>query len=145
MRQELILLAVLLLLVIMEIFMSNKQTLVNVGIGLFGLHTVIGFMHLDDGSLFGGMFHTTQLIHLFKNVLNVGVLIILLQSSAWIKEVLVKEHKSTEFFMMMFSSLLGMYFMISSGDFLMFYLGLELSALPIAALVAFETNALLVV
>ena len=140
MRQELILLAVLLLLVIMEIFMSNKQTLVNVGIGLFGLHTVIGFMHLDDGSLFGGMFHTTQLIHLFKNVLNVGVLIILLQSSAWIKEVLVKEHKSTEFFMMMFSSLLGMYFMISSGDFLMFYLGLELSALPIAALVAFETN-----
>ncbi|MCA0930842.1 NADH-quinone oxidoreductase subunit N [Lutimonas saemankumensis] len=140
MRQELILLAVLLLLVIMEIFMSNKQTLVNVGIGLFGLHTVIGFMHLDDGSLFGGMFHTTQLIHLFKNVLNVGVLIILLQSSGWIKEVLVKEHKSTEFFMMMFSSLLGMYFMISSGDFLMFYLGLELSALPIAALVAFETN-----
>ena len=40
----------------------------------------------------------------------------------------------------MLSSLLGMYFMISSGDFLMFYLGLELSALPIAALVAFETT-----
>jgi NADH-quinone oxidoreductase subunit N len=30
--------------------------------------------------------------------------------------------------------------MISSGDFLMFYLGLELSALPIAALVAYETS-----
>ena len=29
--------------------------------------------------------------------------------------------------------------MISSGDFLMFYLGLELSALPVAALVAYET------
>ena len=140
MRQELILLAVILLLVIMEIFISNKQTLVNVAIGLFGLHTVIGFMHLDDGALFGGMFHTTPLIHLFKNVLNVGVLIILLQSSTWIKKELVARHKSTEFFMMMFSSLLGMYFMISSGDFLMFYLGLELSALPVAALVAFETN-----
>jgi NADH-quinone oxidoreductase subunit N len=140
MRQELILLAVLLLLVILEIFISNKKTLVNVAIGLFGLHTVIGFLHLGDGALFGGMFHTTQLIHLFKNVLNIGVLIILLQSSTWIKKELVAEHKSTEFFIMMFSSLLGMYFMISSGDFLMFYLGLELSALPVAALVAFETN-----
>ena len=29
--------------------------------------------------------------------------------------------------------------MISSGDFLMFYLGLELSTLPIAALAAYET------
>jgi NADH-quinone oxidoreductase subunit N len=33
-----------------------------------------------------------------------------------------------------------MYFMISSGDFLMFYLGLELSTLPIAALAAYETT-----
>ena len=30
--------------------------------------------------------------------------------------------------------------MISAGDFLMFYLGLELSTLPVAALAAFETS-----
>lgn len=140
MRQELVLLAVILLLVIMEIFIDNKKTLVNVAIVLFGIHTLIGFIPLADGALFGGMFHTTQLIHLFKNVLNIGVLIILLQSAEWIKKEVVAQHKSTEFFMMMLSSLLGMYYMISSGDFLMFYLGLELSALPIAALVAFETS-----
>jgi len=52
---------------------------------------------------------------------------------------LVPGHKSSEFVMLIFASLLGMYFMISSGNFLMFYMGLELSALPIAALVAFET------
>ena len=140
MRQELVLLAMLLLLVILEIFISNKKALVNLAIILFGAHTIIGFIPLEDGSLFGGMFHTTQLIHLFKNVLNVGVLIILLQSAEWIKKEIIAQHKSTEFFMMMLSSLLGMYYMISSGDFLMFYLGLELSALPIAALVAFETS-----
>jgi len=33
-----------------------------------------------------------------------------------------------------------MYFMISSGDFLMFYIGLELATLPVAALVAWETS-----
>ena len=120
--------------------MSNKRALVNMAIAFFTIHTLIGFIPLEDGSLFGGMFHTTQLIHLFKNVLNIGVLIILLQSAEWIKKEIVAQHKSTEFFLMMLSSLLGMYYMISSGDFLMFYLGLELSALPIAALVAFETS-----
>ena len=78
MRQELVLLAMILLLVILEIFMSNKKALVNMAIAFFTIHTLIGFIPLEDGSLFGGMFHTTQLIHLFKNVLNVGVLIILL-------------------------------------------------------------------
>ena len=140
MRQELLLLAVILLLVILEIFIDNKKALVNFGIGLFAVHTLAGFIPLAEGSLFGGMFHTSQLIHLFKNVLNIGVLIILLQSAEWIKKEIVAQHKSTEFFIMMLSSLLGMYYMISSGDFLMFYLGLELSALPIAALVAFETS-----
>lgn len=140
MRQELLLLVVILLLIVLEIFMDNKKALVNMAIALFGLHTLIGFLPLADGSLFGGMFQTSQLIHLFKNVLNIGVLIILLQSADWIKKEIVAQHKSTEFFIMMLSSLLGMYYMISSGDFLMFYLGLELSALPIAALVAFETS-----
>ncbi len=140
MRQELLLLAVILLLVIFEIFINNKKALVNWALVIFGLHTLIGFVPMDEGALFGGMYQTGQLVHLFKNVLNIGVLIILLQSAEWIKKEIVDQHKSTEFFIMMLSSLLGMYFMISSGDFLMFYLGLELSALPIAALVAFDTT-----
>ena len=140
MRQELVLLAVILLLVIFEIFIKNKRSLVNMGLVLFALHTLIGFIPLLQGEVFGGMFHTSHLIHMFKNVLNVGVLIILLQSADWIKNELIDQHKSTEFMVLMLSSLLGMYFMISAGDFLMFYLGLELSALPIAALVAFETT-----
>lgn len=140
MRQELTLLSVILLLVIFEIFAKNKSSLINVGIVLFAAHTVIGFFPLEEGSIFGGMFRTTSLIHLFKNVINVGVLIILLQSAEWIRKELVDQHKSTEFMILMLSSLLGMYYMISAGDFLMFYLGLELSALPIAALIAFETT-----
>ncbi|MGI9530339.1 NADH-quinone oxidoreductase subunit N [Lutimonas sp.] len=140
MRQELFLLAAILLLVILEIFIDNKKNLVNWALIIFAIHTVIGFIPVEEGSLFGGMFQTSSLIHLFKNVLNVGVLIILLQSADWIKKEIVAQHKSTEFFILMLSSLLGMYYMISSGDFLMFYLGLELSALPIAALVAFDTT-----
>ena len=142
MRHEMLLLAIILILVVAEVFTSQhkKSSIVHLSVFLFGIHTAIGFLDIDYGNLFGGMFHTTALIQFFKNVLNIGVLILLLQSADWIQEKIVQENRGIEFFMLLFSSLLGMYFMISSGDFLMFYLGLELSILPVAALAAFETS-----
>ncbi len=142
MRQEIILLTIILLLVVAEISISQakKHSIVHLAIFLFGIHTIVGFFPTESGSLFGGMFHSNALIHFFKNVLNIGVLILLLQSADWLQEKIVDKNRGAEFFMLMFSSLLGMYFMISSGDFLMFYLGLELSTLPIAALAAFEVT-----
>ncbi len=140
MRHELMLLAITLLLILVEVFISQskKQSIVHMAILLFGIHTIIGFFPATDGNLFGGMFRTNGLIHFFKNVLNVGVFVLLLQSADWLQEKIVRQNKGSEFFILLFSSLLGMYFMISSGDFLMFYLGLELSTLPVAALAAFE-------
>lgn len=142
MRQEIFLLAILLLLIVGEIFIhkDKKGSIVHLALLLFGIHTIIGFFAIEESSLFGGMFRTNTLIHFFKNALNIGVLIVLLQSADWIQEKMVPLNKGTEFFMLLFSSLLGMYFMISAGDFLMFYIGLELSTLPVAALVAWETS-----
>ncbi|MDH5412675.1 MAG: NADH-quinone oxidoreductase subunit N, partial [Flavobacteriaceae bacterium] len=142
MRHEILLLAIILVLVITEIFIhhNKKGSIVHLAIFLFAIHTAVGFFAIDESSLFGGMFHTNNLIHFFKNVLNVGVLILLLQSADWIQEKIVQQNRGTEFFILLFSSLLGMYFMISSGDFLMFYLGLELSTLPVAALASYETT-----
>jgi NADH-quinone oxidoreductase subunit N len=142
MRQEIFLLTMLLLLIVGEIFIhkDKKGSLVHFALFLFGIHTIIGFFAIEETSLFGGMFRANTLIHFFKNALNVGVLIVLLQSADWIQEKMVPLNKGTEFFMLLFSSLLGMYFMISANDFLMFYIGLELSTLPVAALVAWETS-----
>ncbi len=142
MRHEILLLAIILLLLISEIFINSnkKSSIVHLAIFLFGIHTAIGFFSIDESSLFGGMFRTNNLIHFFKNVLNIGVFILLLQSADWLQEKIVTQNRGSEFFILLFSSLLGMYFMISSGDFLMFYLGLELSTLPVAAMAAFETT-----
>ena len=106
MRQEIVLLCILLLLIIAEIFIpkSKKGSIVHLAIFLFGIHTVIGFMPIEESSLFGGMFRTNGMIHFFKNVLNVGVLILLLQSADWIQEKVLQHHKGTEFFILMFSS-----------------------------------------
>jgi len=140
MRHEIVLLAIALILIIAEIFIPQhkKSSAVHLAIFLFGIHTAVGFFPLEESSLFGEMFRTNSLIHFFKNVLNIGVFIILLQSADWIQEKIVKLDRGTEFFILLFFSLLGMYFMISAGDFLMFYIGLELSTIPVAALAAFE-------
>ncbi len=142
MRHEIFLLAITLLLIVGEIFIPKRKkgSIVHLALFLFGIHTVVGFLAIEESSLFGGMFQTNNLIHFFKNTLNVGVLVLLLQSADWIQEKIVQQNKGTEFFILLFSSLLGMYFMISSGDFLMFYLGLELATLPVAALAAYETS-----
>ncbi len=142
MRHEILLLAITLLLLVGEIFIhkNKKGSLVHLAIFLFGIHTAVGFLQLDESTLFGGSFRTNNMIHFFKNVLNIGVFILLLQSADWLQEKIVNQNRGTEFFILLFSSLLGMYFMISSGDFLMFYIGLELSTLPVAALAAFEVS-----
>jgi NADH-quinone oxidoreductase subunit N len=46
--------------------------------------------------------------------------------------------KQGEFYILTLSTLLGMYFMISAGHFLMFFIGLETASIPMAALVAFD-------
>ena len=139
MRNELSLIVVVLLILIAEIFSSKKShsLLLNLATALFGLHTILGFLPAETGSLFGGMYQNTALIILMKNVLNIGVLVVLMQVQGWLKKP-ENNNRSLEFYMLTFSTLLGMYYMISAGDFLMLYLGLELATIPIATLVAYD-------
>jgi len=138
MRHELLLTIIALVILIIDLNLHNrdKHLIIPITLALFFIHTVVGFLPSQPSSLFGGMYHTTALIVLMKNILNVGVLIVLLQSVTWLKKEENRE-KISEYFILLFSTLIGMYFMISSGDFLMFYLGLELATIPIAALAAY--------
>ncbi len=140
MRHEILLFSIILLLIIAELFIPNdkKSSIMHLALVFFGIHTAIGFLPLAEGSLFGGMFRSNDMIHFFKAILNIGVFTLLLQSAEWLENNMLKQDRGTEFFILLFASLLGMYFMISAGDFLMFYIGLELSTLPVAALAAFE-------
>lgn len=139
MQSELFLTVIILLILIAEISVNKKETIVNLSIGLFLIHTVAGFFNFPEGELFGGMFRTDQTINFFKNILNTGVLIVLLQSASWVKDKMKESNRLSEYYILLFSSLLGMYFMISAGDFLMFYIGIELASLPVAGLAAFDT------
>ena len=138
MRNELLLtfMALLLLTIDLNLNHAKKGLMIPIAIGMFLVVTLIGFIPQPDQALFGGMYHTNGLIQLMKNILNIGALIILFQSVGWLKSP-SNSTKISEYFFLLVTTLIGMNFMISSGDFLMLYLGLELATIPIAALAAF--------
>jgi NADH-quinone oxidoreductase subunit N len=139
MRNELIMTVIVLVLLVAEIFTrkDKKQGIIPLGIVLFAIATLVNFLPLPAGELFGGSFQTSRITVFMKSVLNLGVLIVFLQSTDWLKRP-ENEGKIAEYFLLIVSTLIGMNFMISSGDFLMMYIGLELATIPMAALVAFE-------
>jgi NADH-quinone oxidoreductase subunit N len=138
MRHELMLTLLALVVLIIDLNLHNrdKHYIIPITLSLFLIHTLVGFLPADKSVLFGGMYQTDALRVMMKNILNIGVIIILLQSVTWLKKEDNKE-KISEYFILLFSTLIGMNFMISSGDFLMFYLGLELATIPLAALAAY--------
>lgn len=139
MRHELLLIVFAMVVLFLEVSWGTKSKtpIINISIILFGIITLIGFVPAETGSLFGGSFVLDNIRIMMKNVLNIGVFIILLQASHWLRTDDLKTRIS-EFVILMVSTLIGMNFMISSGDFLMFYLGLELATIPIAALAAYD-------
>jgi len=141
MRQEILLISSILILLIATIFRAQgaKKGIDSLAIVLFAIVTVAGFLPSETGNLFGGMYQLNETTLLMKNILNVGVLIIMLQSSAWLN---TDDHKknSTEFIIILLSTLVGMDYMISAGDFLMLFIGIELATIPTALLAAYEVK-----
>lgn len=138
MRQELLITIIIFILLFIKLGSRNWDNgklfnLINI---LLAINLASGFLIFPKGALFGDMFHTNELLVFEKNLLNMGTLIISLQSSQWLK----RHQHVPEFYMLMLSTLLGMFFMISSNNLLMFYLGLELSSIPLAALANFDLD-----
>jgi NADH-quinone oxidoreductase subunit N len=139
MRQELLLISAALLVLVAEIFWNpeKRKSISLFSVILFALITIAGFIPSPAGTLFGGMYVADNTRLIMKNILNIGVLLVFIQSMTW----LAKEEnadKVSEYFMLLISTLVGMNFMISAGHFLMFYIGIELATIPIAALAAYD-------
>lgn len=139
MRQELLLTLAAVAVLIAEVSTSekNKARIIPFTLGLFALITIIGFIPGQEGTLFGGSYQSSQLTVFMKNVLNLAVLIVFLQAEGWLRKP-ENADKISEYFILTLSTLIGMNFMISAGDFLIFYIGLETATIPIAGLAAFD-------
>lgn len=137
MKSELLVTAIIFLLLFIKLGkgMKNESMLLLIQVLLL-LNFMAGFFFNEAGILFDGMYQSTEMIVLQKNILNLGVYLISLLFSGWLKR---SEHMP-EFFMLMLSALLGMFFLISSGNLLMFFLSLELATIPVAAMANFDLD-----
>ncbi len=135
MKSELVLTGIIFFLLFVKLSRGIKnETLLSIIQLLLLLNFILGFFMNADGSLFDNMYQTNPLIAFEKSILNLGVYLIALLFTDWFK----KTDNLAEFFMLMLSALLGMFFLLSSGNFLMFYLSLELATIPVAALANFD-------
>ncbi len=131
----LLILVIILILRLGKKMLSTESLLLTIN-AMLVVNLVAGFFSTGDGYVFGDMFYSDALVRFQKNILNLGVLIISLQSYQWLRS-----HAHTaEFYMILLASLLGMFFMISSRNMFMLYLSLELSAIPLAALANFDLH-----
>ena len=140
MPQEIGLLLVFLLVFIYDTFMPERtQRYMPVfTVIMMALYTIYCFCcPAAVGETFGGMFESNAPTWVMKNILNVGVLLVLLQAVKWTNSDFVSVRRG-EFYELTLLTLFGMFLMISARHFLLFVIGLETASLPIAALAAFE-------
>ena len=138
MRQELGLIIAFILMFIADLFLSDKHRNLLHPIACILLTVqMLVCMKPETVTLFGGMYHSSEIASVLKTILSFGTLIVFLQCTRWLERP-DAVHKTGEFYTLAFSTLIGMYFMVSSGHFLLFFLGLELATVPMACLVAFD-------
>lgn len=140
MGAELSLIAVIILLFLYDTFLPSKcgKYFPLTAIILLTVQTL--FMCLDKSgsvSLFGGMYLSLGMTKVAKIILNIGTVLVFIQAASWVKDGDMAIRRG-EYYVLTLITLLGMYVMMSSQNFLLFFIGLETASLPLTALVAIE-------
>ncbi len=138
MQAELSLTLVFLLVFVLDLLLSEKKhhLIRPAACILLAAHLLLN-LSPSEVSLFGGMYHSTPMASVLKTILCIGTLLVFLQADTWLNRPDTR-YKEGEFFILTLSTLLGMYFMVSAGHFLLFFIGLELATIPMACLVTFD-------
>ena len=138
---EFYLVLILLVVFFMDFFLTRRsekshEVMGGVTIGLMiVLPFRIAFLS-EPVEAFGGMYVASQAASVMKVILSIGTVIVLIMAEPWLKNE-AQKHRG-EFYLLMLSTLLGMFIMVSSGSFLLFFLGLETASVPMACLVAMD-------
>ena len=104
--------------------------LMSVGFAIFSV-----MRQEDTITAFGGMYVATQAVNVMKMILTFGTFIVVMMADSWVA---TRQRIAGEFYMLILSTLLGMFVMMSSGNFLLFFLGLEMASVPMACMIAFD-------
>ena len=92
---------------------------------------------IQPSEAFGGLYVSSAAVNVMKTILAFGTFIVVVMAQPWVE---TQKRLAGEFYMLTLSTLLGMYVMMSSGNFLLFFLGLEMASVPLACMVAFDRD-----
>ena len=107
-------------------------------VGMLVVSAAATLLLAQPESAFGGLYVTSAAINVMKVILAAGTVIVCIMAQPWIQRSAMK--LEGEFYMLIISTLLGMFVMMSSGNFLLFFLGLEMASVPLACMVAFDRH-----
>ena len=136
---EATLVAVLLIVFFADLFSSKdseRRWLNPLACALLALQ-IVPCALAEPASAFAGMYVATAAANVMKVILTAGTLIVLIMSRSWLNDSRAARNEG-EYYALICSTLLGMYMMMSSGHFLLFFLGLEMASVPMACLVAMD-------
>ena len=114
---------------------EGKNFVLGVLTGAVLLCQLVSCFIAEPADAFGGIYQTTPIASVMKIILTAGTFIVVVMSQAWLE---TTKRYAGEYYMLLLSTLLGMYMMLSSGSFLMFFLGLEMASVPLACMVALD-------
>lgn len=139
MMPEATLMAVLVIVFLADLILKGekKHSVLSLLMGVLMILQVGSCVMAGPAEAFDGLYVATQAANVMKVILTAGTFIVFVMAQSWVELDSVK-NKEGEFYELLISTLLGMYMMMSSGHFLMFFLGLEMASVPMACLVAFD-------
>ncbi|HEU0110501.1 MAG TPA: NADH-quinone oxidoreductase subunit N, partial [Flavisolibacter sp.] len=86
MKQEMAIIAIIFILMFLKLGKErSNESFMNIVNILLLINLVVGFFWNSEGMLFNEMFRTNKLMVLEKNILNLAMLIISMQSYSWLK------------------------------------------------------------
>ncbi len=138
---ELVILVTASLVLVVDLFLRDDQKVVNHNLTIIGLVLALAAVGLVGGDqtvlAFSGAFIRDPMGDLLKGAILVVTLLGFVYSKAYMRE---RRMWVGEYHVLVLFSVLGMLIMVSANGFLSMYLGLELLALCLYALVAFDRD-----
>ena len=138
---EITLLALLCLVLVIDLFVSQEKRIITYWLTMATLAAtafMVAFNSPESGSLiFSGSYVSDELSVLLKLVSIVSTAVVILYSRDYLID---NDLFKGEFFILILFGLLGIMIMISANSMLVMYLGLETLALSLYALVALDRN-----
>ena len=119
--------------------LKDEQKAKKLGIIASGalVFQTVQLLFAQPSEAFGGLYVSSAAVNVMKTILAFGTLIVVIMAQSWVEKT---QRLAGEFYMLILSTLLGMFVMMSSGNFLLFFLGLEMASVPLACLVAFDRH-----